>query len=118
MLCFSALEMCAHIDSPRRRGPLKHMALVRRLRVPARASRLAVNESKPACSGCFFFSFSRRPDVVELGAFVWQVIRMRNYVDPKRFYKSSDKASKFMQASRVRCVALRCVAFALSCQVQ
>ena len=24
---------------------------------------------------------------------------MRNFVDPKRFYKSSDKASKFMQAS-------------------
>ncbi|CAM9757396.1 unnamed protein product [Ectocarpus sp. 8 AP-2014] len=26
-----------------------------------------------------------------------QVIRMRNYVDPKRFYKASDKVSKFMQ---------------------
>lgn len=30
-------------------------------------------------------------------AVVGQVIRMRNYVDPKRFYKASDKVSKFMQ---------------------
>lgn len=26
---------------------------------------------------------------------------MRNYVDPKRFYKASDKVSKFVQASVV-----------------
>ncbi|CAM9206603.1 unnamed protein product [Ascophyllum nodosum] len=30
------------------------------------------------------------------------VIRMRNFVDPKRFYKSSDKASKFMQVGTVK----------------
>ncbi|CAM9662805.1 unnamed protein product [Sphacelaria rigidula] len=31
-----------------------------------------------------------------------QVIRMRNYVDPKRFYKASDKVSKFMQVGTVK----------------